>query len=119
MLRHFRFVHGKPLTIQCEHCDFKTNSNQVMIKHLVRRHSCIMLMTDTVSPQGANPTNKNCSCDECDFKAKNSKVLTEHKCQAHSLTEDKFKVLGCDQFLYVTAKKKNLREHILRVHEGD
>ena len=54
-------------SLQCSHCEFKTNYNQVLVRHKRKMHDMVL------------------KCTECDYKTYSRKVLGKHRYNKHGI----------------------------------
>ena len=87
-----------PGDVSCHHCDYKTDSQCSLNKHLFHRHKEYPY-----------------SCSHCDFKTHQVTKLDEHMQAEHGISKYTGS-LPCHLCEYRTDDQSNLNKHILRKH---
>ena len=82
----------------CHVCDFKTNHNSFLKKHILRQHG-----------EYSHP------CHICDFKTHLTTKLDKHLAEEHGISKYTGN-LTCNLCDYKTNSNRNLGTHVLRIH---
>ena len=110
------------LYIKCDHCEFKYDSNNLMLDHISEKHTiipdkCLVVEeVEEVLNRGSEENSVNlkssnaCKCDQCEFKFKKKNNLQKHINAKHLKSEK------CEQCQSCFVSKKELKNNTKEKH---